>query len=228
MRRGAICKRAGSRWILFRILAAPDLAVTAGHCVYNDELKNFCDKYFLVFDYYIIDEHLARTRFEGSQVVECKGIVAREYGDWPADSAGDFTVLQLKNAITDRMPLPINRSKTDNSAKFAMMGYPSNLPLKFVLNASFIQDINDIYFTANPDTFHGNSGGPIVNLKTRQVEGIIVRLLPNVVILGSDYDYGYDNDNKCYSTYICKKSEGCDGGIAVTRASHFASALPKS
>ena len=83
------------------------------------------------------------------------------------------------------------------------MGHPSGLPLKYADGARVFETEND-YFSTNLDTFGGNSGSPVFNADTLEVEGILVR---------GDTDYVMDfesNGERCMKVNICdQERENC-------------------
>ena len=83
-----------------------------------------------------------------------------------------------------------------------VMGFPEGLPLKIAGGAN-IRSVTSTYFTANTDTYDGNSGSPIFNVSTGIVEGILVR-----------GDYDFDTMNGCYVSHECP-DDGCRGEDAT-------------
>ena len=67
---------------------------------------------------------------------------------------------------------------------------------------------NENYFSANLDSFEGNSGGPVFNSNDHFVEGILVR--------GED-DYIWDDKRDCFKVKKCL-DRSCSGE-EVTRIS---------
>ena len=64
---------------------------------------------------------------------------------------------------------------------------------------------NDLFFTANLDTFGGNSGAPVFDMNTGLVEGIVVR---------GESDFNYDSDRSCFVLNKCNEGE-CRGEDVV-------------
>ena len=77
-----------------------------------------------------------------------------------------------------------------------MLGHPSGLPMKYTGGAKAFE-IEDNYFTTNLDSFGGNSGSPVFNAKTLEVEGILVR---------GDVDYTPDE----FEGESCRRVNTCD------------------
>jgi V8-like Glu-specific endopeptidase len=58
-----------------------------------------------------------------------------------------------------------------------VIGHPVGLPLKYAGNAKITDNSPSTYFSANLDTFGGNSGSPVFSMVDGKhiVEGILVR-----------------------------------------------------
>lgn len=100
-------------------------------------------------------------------------------------------------------PLKFRESGTaGDGEQLVVIGHPSGLPTKIAGGAK-IRSGEAAYFTANLDTFGGNSGSAVFNATTGIVEGILVR---------GELDYVSDIvDGK-----VCKRAnkcsdDGCDG-----------------
>lgn len=167
-------------------LIAPDILVTAGHCITNQEdLLNTV----WVFDY-TSDVNYNRSggyitipesnQYYGIEILDTK---------LTNDQAYDYCVIRL-NRKADRKPY---KFRTGGAVTFddmiAMIGSPSGLPLKVADSARVTN--NEDYstsFLTDLDAFHGNSGGPVFNLYGF-IEGILVR--------GPGWDYHVDEECGC-------------------------------
>jgi len=83
-------------------LASPSLGITAGHCVSPLVLPNFCQDYFIVFDY-IRSNGLTPSSLQAKSVQECSSIKKIDFSD--KDPTDDYAVLQFSKMILDRQPL---------------------------------------------------------------------------------------------------------------------------
>ena len=179
-------------------LVAPNVLVTAGHCVFNQAR---CDSYFWVFDYNLSQEGAsnAPSSYDEKQVYSCKRIINYKYARGIMD---DYAVLELDRIVEDRAPLKV---RTNGSIKvgesITVIGHPSGLPSKIAGGAKVRSIEPNQYFTANLDTFGGNSGSAVFNDQTMEVEGILVR---------GDQDYKVDYERGCRVVNVCKDDE-CRG-----------------
>ncbi len=71
--------------------------------------------------------------------------------------------------------------------KLYVIGHPSGLPTK-VADGAQVCTQKGTHFSANLDTYGGNSGSAVFNAKTNEVVGILVR--------GAN-DYTYDMGRRC-------------------------------
>lgn len=199
-------------------LAKPDIAVSAGHCVENDELQNFCDKYYLVFDYFMEGAYSPRTTFTDSQVYTCSSVLARRFED---TAAADYSILKLSRPALGRAPLRIrNSGKMADNSRLATIGHPKGLPQKFVLNPRILDNSPALFFASDIDAFHGNSGGPVINMDTMEVEGLIIRLAG---AYQGDGDYIPDAAGRCNKLFT---TTGKSTSLLIERTAVFADLLP--
>ena len=178
-------------------LVDKDLLVTAGHCMTS--LRD-CNENFWVFDY--LDE---TTNVSGGQVYACKEIVSQQL-----DSNGlDYAVIRLNRVVEGRRPLKFRtQGEIENNASLVVIGHPSGLPQKIADGAIVRDNSDEIFFSANLDTFGGNSGSPVFNAQNGKVEGILVRG-------DTDYVLTDEGGNTCNTINYCPDN-GC-GGEEVTR-----------
>lgn len=197
-------------------LIAPDILVTAGHCINSMEDAN---RYVWVFDYTSESDFIDgnRLKFKSENIYEVESIIASELDNQTDD---DYAVLKLKRKST-RAPYRFRTSGTvlENS-EINTLGCPTGLPLKFATNAIVIDNSPDNWFKSDIDAFPGNSGGPVFD-KYGFIEGILVR--GAVEYDGRRYtgDYKYDEECDCVKTVQWEKvgySAGCQ--------SHKITAMP--
>ena len=184
-------------------LVAPDLLVTAGHCMKDlNDCKN---------NLWLLDFDESQNTFTTEQIYACKDIVA-------ANLSSDFTLIRLSRPVKDRRPLTIRQKGSLNkNAEFTVIGHPLGLP-KIASDQAFLHgNLGNKTFTIFSDTYSGNSGSPVIDVKTSLVEGILIK---------GDRDFQMDYDSGCYRSYHCD-SDNCLGET-VLRSIYIplASALP--
>ncbi|UYQ95376.1 serine protease [Chitinophaga horti] len=135
--------------------------LTAGHCIPERRYQD----YFFVFDY-------------------LHGDITRKDGEIPAGSIYkadtayfhpnlDFCQVKLaKHASPARFRKLENRFVT--TGLFHVIGCPDGIPLKSARNAKVLSATEPAFFMISSDTFDGNSGGPVFNTQTHNIEGILL------------------------------------------------------
>ncbi len=162
-------------------LVGEDLIITAGHCITSEAQ---CADTKLVFGFAVTKEGAeAVTTVPAADVYTCSKIVKRFLAGEPGSDnptgqnlGPDYALIKLDRKVTGRKPLPVNRGTTlkDGSGIY-VIGHPVGLPIKLAGDAK-VRDFSKIgYFTADLDTFGGNSGSPVFNAATNKIEGILVR-----------------------------------------------------
>lgn len=178
-------------------LVAPDLILTAGHCVKD---KYECQKNYWVLDYNDPSGFLGpkgTVTFKKDNVYSCAQIVS-----WSENVKLDYALIKLTRKITDRSPMELRRSgKIEDSESMAVIGHPLGLPKIYGDNISIRNNSLPFTFVTDADTFSGNSGSPVINSKTHLVEGILVR---------GDEDFRMDLELGCNRVYECARSD-CRG-----------------
>jgi V8-like Glu-specific endopeptidase len=178
-------------------LVGPDLIVTAGHCV---AIENMCEAYSWVFDFKVD----AVTKTAGVDVKEenvynCKKVISSVL----ANGMGlDYGLIQLDRKVTDREALEVRTNgQLKSQTSLVVIGNPSGLPLKVAAGATVRSNVHPFYFSANLDTFQGNSGSAVLNSDTGVVEGILVR---------GEEDFEANTALMCIEAKRCDDS-GCRG-----------------
>lgn len=191
-------------------LAAPDVAVTAGHCIRH---VSDCDKWAFVFGYQN-GRPGSRYEFSSEEIAFCpENGLSRHVVvglDGP-EGLRDFAVVKLARTMDGVSPLPMRRAgRLRAGAPLAMIGYPSGVPAKITLGGVSLREASEFSFTAHIDAFHGNSGSPVLHAETGEVEGILVR--------GADPDYRR-NDQGCLWPRVISSAELGDPGNKETISS---------
>lgn len=182
-------------------LVGPDTLVTAGHCV---ESEADCKNAVWVFDYH---DHLVNSshkKLPQKNVFQCKSIVSR---DLDGNTMRDYAVIKLDRMAVDRVPLKYRTMGTiANDTQLVVIGHPSGLPTKITDGATVRDNFGPVYFTADLDTFGGNSGSAVFDARTGVIEGILVR---------GEVDYDEDEARQCKKVHRVAQDGG--RGEDVTR-----------
>ncbi|WP_171946630.1 ankyrin repeat domain-containing protein [Flaviramulus basaltis] len=185
-------------------LIAPDILVTAGHCIDNIYQA---ENYVWVFDYTNELDFIQSKVYNGKKyiVVDPKNVyevseVIASLDDDMEDDMDDYSILRLK-LKSDRDPYRFRTSgEIGLSSKIYTIGSPSGLPLKFADNATVLYNSEDKYFQTDIDVFPGNSGGPAF-AQFGFLEGIVVRTGAKSLQDGSSTaDYMFDQNCNCIQT----------------------------
>ena len=178
-------------------LIAPDLLVTAGHCVTS---YNFCKTYSWVFDFEV-DKTTGKAGVDVPEdnVYGCKKVVSNTLNNF---LGLDYAVIQLDRVVKGRQPLDIRQEgMIDLKTPLTVIGSPSGLPLKVTTGGAVRKNTHPNFFVGNLDTYQGNSGSAVFNADTGVIEGILVR---------GENDFVPNADKSCIQTNVCT-DEGCRG-----------------
>lgn len=176
-------------------LVAPNVLVTAGHCIKSEA---DCASYKWVFDFKVDHADQGAVNVSKSDVYSCKKIISRTLDQISKD---DYAVIELDRKAEDRRPLTFRKKgKITKGAAIAVIGHPTGLPTKIADGAN-VRSLSTKFFVANLDTYGGNSGSAVFNTKTGEVEGILVR---------GENDYVYNSSLGCQVSNVCK-SDACRG-----------------
>ena len=168
--------------------------VTAGHCITSE---SDCASNKWVFDYKVDDAGQSGVTVANSSVYSCKRIISRALDRMSQD---DYAYIELDRAVTDRAPLTFRKTGSIKAGdEILVIGHPTGLPTK-ITDGAHVRALKGKFFTANLDTYGGNSGSAVFNATTGVVEGILVR---------GENDYISDARG-CRASNICPEN-GCRG-----------------
>jgi len=173
-------------------LVGSDLVATAGHCVRAP--KN-CQDMRLVFNWSLMTPTSDISIVSSDDVYSCVEIIKNSI----ESTGADFAVIRLDRIPHNRVPLIVRRSgEIKPGAQLTMMGHPAGIPLK-IANGATVRSVYGGFFSANTDSYGGNSGSAVYSSDTGVVEGILVRGEMDFIRQGS-----------CNISYVCADS-GCRG-----------------
>lgn len=174
-------------------LVSPTTLVTAGHCM---KTMNDCKDNKWVFDYKVDSENQFDVTVSKNSVYKCKSIIKQTL-----TKTNDYALIELDRPVTDRQPLKIRTSgKPEVGDELVVIGHPTGLPTK-IADGAKVRSLKGEFFVANLDAFGGNSGSAVINVKTEEVEGILVR---------GEADYQRKPGTNCVIPVTCKDDE-CRG-----------------
>lgn len=191
-------------------LVAPDLVITAGHCVIAARI---CPLIAFVFGagYTRADRD---PRLVGpDDVYSC-----RDLPEVAVDGVhGDHAVVRLDRPVVGREPLPLRRSgKVEDDEELVLIGNPLSLPTKIAAHGKVLDNTSPLYFKASTDSYGGGSGSVVMGARSGLVEGVLVR--------GED-DFVRAGD--CWVSRVCPPDGGRCRGESVSRATEFAAHVPE-
>ncbi|MFH1112934.1 MAG: serine protease [Pseudomonadota bacterium] len=188
-------------------LVAPDIIATAGHAV---QAREFADMSF-VFGFEMMDHASSRLVIRNDEIYRWEKVidhrVIRQGPDW--------ALVRIDRPVGNHKVLKIRREgKIENGQAVYVIGHPSGLPKKAAGGAAVRDNEAPAIFTANTDTYTGNSGSPVFNSLTNEVEGVLARGETDFVRQGN-----------CRVSLVCPVGTKCRGEDC-TRTTEFASLVP--
>jgi hypothetical protein len=186
------------------VLVAPDVIATTGHCIKE---KNVADIRF-VFGYRMLDEDSPELVINNADIYAGAAVIA-----WQLDetTGADWALIRLDRMVENHRIARIRESGTISDGQAVhLIGYPMGLPLKFAAGASVRDNRYRAVFVANLDSYPGNSGSPVFNSLTHEVEGILIGGEGGELVKQGD----------CYVSRVCP-DDGCSGEYS-TRTTEFA------
>jgi hypothetical protein len=186
-------------------LVAPDVIATAGHCVNEQEVATVR----FVFGFRMNDDTTAQVKISNDEIYTGVKVIGREQ----APSGPDWALVKLDRPVENHKIVSLRKSgKIGDRQPVHVIGHPCGLPLKYADGASVSDNNAAAFFIANLDTYGGNSGSPVFNSETHEVEGILVRGENDFVTAGD-----------CQVSLVCPDT-GCRGEDC-TRTTEFTELL---
>ena len=173
-------------------LVANNMIATAAHCVENPEdLKSIK----FVFAFRMKNENEGPSVIDNSDIYEGESIVKRVFDN----NGPDWAIIKLKrNVVGDHKPVILRRSgKISDNESVYVIGHPVGLPTKFADGANVRNNNNTSFFVCNLDTYGGNSGSPVFNSSTHELEGILVRGETDFIV----------TENGCRKSNVCPQND---------------------
>lgn len=185
-------------------LVAPNILASAGHCFVTE---SDCATKKIIFDVDTKDQSKKGYSVNTRSVYSCSRIISTVYDPNRMDEQ-DYSLIEL-DRDPKRAPLKLNlKKRIENTANVFMIGHPYGMPLMLSREAALMDNSVPYQFKAGLDSFEGNSGSPVFNSKTFEVEGILVN---------GQEDLVYDPKNECYRNQVYDGK----GGEGVFRATEL-------
>ena len=149
-------------------LVSKNILATAGHCF----MSNYdCEAKKIIF--HVLDSNEVNNGYKVAHqnVFNCKRIIKTEL-----DSTGekDFALIELDREVMGADPLKLSKKMIDLNTDVFMIGHPLGLPQVITTSAKVIDTSSPTQFKTTLDSFAGNSGSPVFNASTFEVEGVLV------------------------------------------------------
>jgi hypothetical protein len=188
-------------------LVAPDVIMTAGHCVPSADA---CAGIKFVFGFAVKEKGVLPDAVPAGEVYGCRELLGREQvGD-----GADWALVRLDRKVSGHKPLKLNLTgKIEAKTEILVIGHPAGLPTKVAGGAHVRDASKDGFFVANLNTYGGNSGSAVFNSITGLVEGILVR-----------GEQDYVSKGNCRVSNVCPV-DGCRGED-VTKIANVADKIP--
>ncbi|MBC7465257.1 MAG: trypsin-like peptidase domain-containing protein [Bdellovibrio sp.] len=188
-------------------LVGPDTVLTAGHCITN---VSDCQSTSFVFGFAVKFVGILPKTVASSEVYRCNQIIKQVL----TSNGADFAVIKLDRAVVGHAPLSVRASgEASPSDSLVVIGHPVGLPTKITTGGTVRSVTPEGFFSANLDTYGGNSGSAVINASTGLIEGVLVR---------GEQDF-VQNGN-CVVSKVC--AEGSCRGEDVTKISSVRPYLP--
>lgn len=190
------------------VLIAPDLVLTAGHCM---ESQAACDSYSYVFNYNMSSAR-SLTSIVQDDIYSCARLVVRQQTH--GQRAPDFAIIQLdRPVVSPRRPIEVRSGSAalDERESLAMIGFGSGLPSKIDSGGTVADPrAGDVdFFIANTDAFAGHSGSATLDSENR---------LAGILVAGREPDYVTDQKSECQRVNTFDDNEAGEAVAYVTTA----------
>jgi hypothetical protein len=188
-------------------LVAPDVIMTAGHCVPSAEE---CAGIKFVFGFDVKKQGVESDSVPATEVYGCKELIGRQQ----INDGADWALVRLDRPVAGHAPLKLDLTgKIKKGDEVLVIGHPSGLPTKIAGGAHVRDASKEGFFVANLDTYGGNSGSAVFDSRTGLVEGILVR-----------GEQDFVQKNGCFVSNVCPV-DGCRGED-VTKILNVADKIP--
>jgi hypothetical protein len=187
-------------------LVTSDVIATAGYCVKASNVKDVR----FVFGFRMRDATTPETIIKNAEIYRGVELLGRK----EVGTGADWALVRIDRPVLNHRIVRMRHlGKIGDQQALHVIGHPAGLPTKFADQAAVRNNQPSAFFVANLDTYGGNSGSPVFNSATHEVEGILVRGDTDFVQQGS-----------CNISLVCPTT-GCRGEDC-TRTTEFAKLVP--
>ncbi|MEN0059684.1 MAG: serine protease [Bdellovibrio sp.] len=173
-------------------LVAPDVVLTAAHCVQRAE---DCSETAFLFGWDLAKS--SQPRITRQEVYKCKKILHFELTRRDVD----YALVQLDRPVEHIRPLPVALEPSIlRHDSLVSLSYPLGLPLKKDQARVLNNDEGKASFSVEVDTFHGSSGSPLLNTRG-EIVGILVRGQDDIT---EDDQYRVQSEGGCVNFHRCE------------------------
>jgi len=152
-------------------LITPRRIATAGHCVSN---LAECRQFKFVFGYMYTTANSNPYLIAKRNIYSCRRIIKTQQPLGDTEITPDFAVIELDRLVPDHRPLNLRKKgRLQPGEKLFLIGHPAGLPAK-IADGAWVRRIHDGLFESNVPAYGGNSGSPVFNVASNDVEGILV------------------------------------------------------
>ncbi len=188
-------------------LVAPDIMATAGHAV---PLSSFSAMSF-IFGFEMLDQASPRLVINNDEIYRWVEVIDHRM----TRKGPDWALVRIDRPVVNHQVLQIRKEgKINDDQAVYVIGHPSGLPKKVADGAAVRENEATALFVANTDTFTGNSGSPVFNSDTHEVEGVLAR-----------GEIDFVRQGNCRVSLVCPVGTKCRGEDC-TRTTEFASLVP--
>lgn len=154
-------------WISTGFLVKKNVIATACHSALRHVLRDLR----FVFGFKMSDSSTPVVRVPEENIYEGKKIINCAY--MPDGNGSDWALVKLDREVENQEVVMLTEDEIECQQEVYLIGHPQGLPIKYAPGAR-VRGFKKSLFTADLDTYMGNSGSPVFNSETHEVIGIVV------------------------------------------------------
>lgn len=191
-------------------LISPNLVATAGHCIdwTNVDISNPSRNTYAIVFGFELRNGVERQDFTRDEVYQIGRIIER-YREGANETLRDFAVLELQGSVPANIAQPLRLARrvgknVNVDTKLGVIGHPSGLPKKVSFSSEAsraMEEGSKTEFRGQLNTFHGNSGSPVLFYDEPDV-------VAGILVSGED---DYFIDGQCVRTAVYASGQMCNG-----------------